>query len=121
MVACALLGVSATALADAREVLADVKDNGRIDGCYTRAELREALALANDDERLYGEAVDLIKDAQIRHSGPGCNGNLTIPRRAVADDSGSGLALWVGLAAAIGAVAAGAGWWGRRGRDEAGG
>ena len=45
MLALALLGQSAAALADGRDVLADAKDNQRIDGCYERAELNEALDL----------------------------------------------------------------------------
>ena len=65
MLALALLALSATALADGRDVLADAKDNGRIDGCYTRAELNEALDLARADQRLYGSTVDLIRDARI--------------------------------------------------------
>ena len=36
--------LTASALADGRDVLADAKDNQRVDGCYTRAEFRDALA-----------------------------------------------------------------------------
>ncbi|HEX2507583.1 MAG TPA: hypothetical protein VHK23_04610, partial [Miltoncostaeaceae bacterium] len=61
----ALLAQSATALADGRDVLADAQDNGRIDGCYSRAELNEALDLARGDQRIYSVTVDLIKGARL--------------------------------------------------------
>lgn len=120
MLALALLGPAATALADGRDVLADAKDNERIDGCYSRAELREALALALDNDRLYGATVDLIKDAQIdRVAVPGvaCGAGPAAAGPAVQDTSGGSLAVWLGLAAVVGGVAVGAGVWaGRAGR-----
>jgi hypothetical protein len=119
MLALALLGQSATALADGRDVLADVQDNGRIDGCYTRGELNEALALAGEDQRLYGSSVDLIKEARIaavEGAGRVCgSGAATVPVAAVEDDSGGSLGIWIGLAVVVGAVAVGAGVWARRG------
>jgi hypothetical protein len=124
MLALALLGLSATAFADGRDVLADVQDNGRIDGCYTRAEFRDALRLASDDQRLYGSAVDLIKEARITNvevPGEPCGAARTVPETAVEDDSGGSLGIWLGLAIAVGAVAVGAGVWARRGgRDDSG-
>jgi len=125
MLALALLGLSATAFADGRDVLADAKDNGTIDGCYTRAELRDALRLAGNDQRLYGETVDLIKEARITNvkvPGEPCGGVRTVPAAAVEDDSGGSIGIWIGLAVAVGAVAVGAGVWARRGagRDDPG-
>jgi hypothetical protein len=118
MLALALLGLSATAFADGRDVLADAKDNGQIDGCYTRAEFRDALRLAGDDQRLYGSTVDLIREARITNvkvQGEPCGGARTVPTAAVEDDSGGSIGIWIGLAVAVGAVAVGAGVWARRG------
>jgi hypothetical protein len=123
MLALALLVLSATALADGRDVLADAKDNGRIDACYTRAELNEALDLARDDQRLYGSAVDLIRDARITNverPGQPC-GTSVATADAVEDDSGGSLGIWIGLAVAVGAVAVGAGVWARRGAGRGAG
>lgn len=125
MLALALLGLSATAFADGRDVLADAKDNGQIDGCYTRAEFRDALRLAGNDQRLYGSTIDLIKEARITNvavPGEPCGSARTVPATAVEDDSGGSLGIWIGLAVAVGAVAVGAGVWARRGggRDEPG-
>jgi hypothetical protein len=125
MLALALLGLSATAFADGRDVLADVQDNGRVDGCYTRAEFRDALRLAGNDQRLYGSQVDVIKDARITNvkvPGEPCGSARTVPETAVEDDSGGSLGIWIGLAVEVGAVAVGAGAWARRGggRDEPG-
>ncbi len=116
MLALALLGPSATALADGRDVLADVKDNDRVNGCYSRAELNEALDLARGYDQLYGVAVNLIKDARItrvERPGIGCAGGPA-GAIAVADTSGGSLGLFLGVAAAVGAVAVGAGAWTRR-------
>lgn len=120
MLALALLALSATALADGRDVLADAKDNGRIDACYTRAELNEALDLAREDQRLYGSTVDLIRDARItsvERPGEACGGAAAVPAAAVQDESGGSLGIWIGLAVVVGAVAVGAGVWARRGGD----
>ena len=124
ILALALLGASATALADGRDVLADYEDNGRIDACYTRAEFQEALRLARDDQRQYGAAVDVILDAQITNvarPGEPCGAPGATTAVPVEDDSGSGLAIWIGLAVAVGAVALGAGAWARRGAGRPGG
>jgi hypothetical protein len=124
MLALALLGLAATALADGRDVLADVQDNGRVDGCYTRAELNEALDLARDDQRLYGSAVDLIRDARITNverPGQPCGTSVATADAAVEDDSGGSLGIWIGLAVAVGAVAVGAGVWARRGAGRGAG
>jgi hypothetical protein len=124
MLALALLGQSATSLADGRDVLADVEDNGRIDGCYTRAELNEALDLARADQRLYGSAVDLIRDARITHvvqPGRPCGSGSATAGVAVQDTSGGSPGLWVGVGLAVGAVAVGAGVWASRAGRGAGG
>jgi hypothetical protein len=116
MLALALLGPSATALADGRDVLADVKDNDRIDDCYTRSELNEALDLARGYDQLYGVAIDLIKDARItRVARPGVPcGRGAAGAAAAEDDSGGSLGVFLGVAVAVGAVAVGAGAWTRR-------
>jgi hypothetical protein len=115
MLALALLGPSATALADGRDVLADVNDNDRIDGCYTRAELNEALDLARGYDQLYGVAIDLIKDARItRVVRPGVPCGSVPAAAAAAADSGGSLGVFLGVAVAVGAVAVGAGAWTRR-------
>jgi hypothetical protein len=116
MLALALLGPSATALGDGRDVLADVNDNGRIDGCYSRADLNEALDLARGYDQLYGVSVDLIKEARItRVERPGVPcGSAVAAAGAVEDGSGGSLGVFIGAAVAVGVVAVGAGAWARR-------
>lgn len=116
MLALALLGPSATALADGRDVLADVKDNDRIDGCYSRQELNEALDLARGYDQLYGVAVDLIREARITNvaRADGSCGGPVAAGAAVADESGGSLGIWIGLAAVVGGVAVAAGAWAGR-------
>jgi len=119
MIVLALLAAAAAALgAGGREVLSDLEDNQRIDGCYTRVEYRDALRHVRNDQRLYAAAPDLIAEARItRLAGPdgGCLPPHTAPAAAVEEDSGGGPGIWIGLAVAVGAVAAGAGAWARRG------
>ncbi|WP_217914397.1 hypothetical protein [Miltoncostaea marina] len=106
-----LLGVTASALAGGRDVLADAQDS-RIDGCYTRAEYREALRLAGADEVLYGNTIEMIELAQssrVARPGRPCGEAATVPRRAVEDPSGSPRGLLAGMALAVGLVAVGAG------------
>jgi hypothetical protein len=125
MMVLALLATSAAALsAGGRGVLTDLEDNGRIDGCYTRSEYRDALRIARDDQRLYGDAPSVIAEAEIvRRAGPDgeCLPPRTAPAAAVDDDSGGGLGIWIGLAVAVGAVAVGAGAWARRGTGDGAG
>ena len=123
MLALALLGLAATALADGRDVLADVQDNRRIDGCYTRAELNEALDLVRPNEQLYGVTVDLIKNARITNverPGQPC-GSRVAAGEAVEDESGGSPGLFLGAVVAAGAVAVGTGVWSSRARRGAGG
>jgi hypothetical protein len=118
----ALLALSASALASGRDVLGDYQDNGRIDACYGRSEFREALSLAQDNQRVYGNAIDVIRDAMdtnLARPGERCTAAQQAPDRAVDDSDGSGAALWIGLAVAVGVVAVGAGAWARRGGREA--
>ena len=69
MLALALLGQSATALADGRDVLADAKDNRRIDGCYSApGAQRGPRPAAAPNELLYGVNADLIRDARITNA-----------------------------------------------------
>ena len=122
MIVLALLGPAAVALADGRDVLADAQDNGRVDACYSRSELREGLRLARADQRLYSAAVDNIQEARISNvkvAGQPCGSGRVVPHEAIPDDSGAGPGLWIGLLAAVGVVAVGAGTWARRaGRDD---
>jgi hypothetical protein len=116
----ALLGPTASALADGRDVLADAKDNQRVDACYTRADFRDALARIRDDQRLYSALRDVIEEAEISNvkvPGQPCGSGRRVPSSAIPDDSGSSPALWIGAIAAVGLVGTGAGWWaGRAGR-----
>ena len=100
-------------------MLADAADNGRIDACYSRAEFRDALAQARDDQRLYGTAIDVIKEATISNvtvPGRPCGSGRTVPSHAVPVSSSGASTVWgaaallvIGGAAVAGAVA-------RRGR-----
>jgi hypothetical protein len=118
MVALGLLGLSATALAGGQDVLNDAKDNQRVDGCYSRADFRAALRLANEDQRLYSYEIEAIQDAQISHvkvPGEPCGSGRSIPATPRPDHSGGGTgALWAGLLAGVGAVSVGAGLRARR-------
>jgi hypothetical protein len=120
MMVLALLATSAAAAlaAGGREVLDDLQDNQRIDGCYTRAQYRDALRLVRKDQRLYAAAPDVIAEAeQVKRAGPdgGCLPPRTAPAAAIEDDSGGGTGIWIGLAVAVGVVAVGAGAWARLG------
>jgi hypothetical protein len=118
MVALGLLGLSATALAGGQDVLNDAKDNQRVDGCYSRAEFRAALRLANEDQRLYSYEIEAIQEAQITHvtvPGEPCGSGRSIPAHPRTDGSDGGAApLWAGVLAAVGLVSAGAGLRARR-------
>ncbi len=117
MLALALLGQAATSLADGRDVLADVEDNGRIDGCYSRAELTEGLDLLSPNDRLYGVKADLIAQAQITNverPGVPCGSRAAAEAGPAGDDSGGSLGVFLGAAAAAGAIAVGAAVWARR-------
>lgn len=123
MLALALLGQAATALADGRDVLADAQDNGSIDDCYSRQELNEALDLARGDQRIYSVTVDLIKGARLTNvTRPGvpCGALPVSTERPVEDDSGASPGVWIGVAAAVAAAAAGAGAWAVRARGGPG-
>jgi len=116
MIVLALLGPAAVALADGKDVLADAQDS-RVDACYSRAELRDALRLARADQRLYSAIVDTIEEAQISNvtvAGQPCGSGRRVPHEAIPDDSGTGPELWIGLLAAVGVVAVGAGAWAHR-------
>lgn len=120
----ALLALSGTALADGRDILADYEDNVRIDGCYTRAEFRDALRLVRDDQRQYANAADVIGQAEIsRVARPGepCGASRTAPAAAADEGSGPSSGLWLGIAGAVCAGAVGGGVWARRrAHDEPG-
>ena len=122
MLALVLLGSTATALGSGQEILSDAQD-GTIDNCYTRAEYRDALRLARDDERLYGTRIETIEQAQnTRVTVPGepCGSVSTVPDAVPDDDSGGSAVLWVALAGGVVVVSVGAGAWARRGRDGEG-
>ena len=125
MLALVLLGPTAPAVASGQEILSDAQD-GPIDNCYSRAEYREALRLARDDQRLYSAAIDIIDQAQntnVTVPGEPCGTTSTVPAAVAEEDGGGSALLWVGLAVAVGVVAVGAGAWARRGagRDDGGG
>jgi hypothetical protein len=122
MLALVLLATAGSALASGQDILNDALD-GRVDACYSRAEFREALRLARDDQRLYGTAIDTIKEAELTNvavPGQPCGSGSTVPGGAVEEDSGTSAGLWIGLAAVVGLVAVGAGAWARRGGGDAG-
>ncbi|HTI34352.1 MAG TPA: hypothetical protein VL422_11785 [Miltoncostaea sp.] len=115
----ALLVTAPAALSSGRDVLADAKDNQQVDGCYTRADLDEALRLARADQRLYGVLVDVISEAQISNvavKGEPCGTARRVPGRAVDDTGGGSPAVWGGAVLAIGVVGTGAGLMARRRR-----
>ena len=105
-----LLGVTASALADGRDVLSDAED-GRIDACYSRAEFRDALGQARDDQRLYGTAIDTIKEAtysNVTVPGRPCGSGRTVPATAVPVSSSGASTVWGGaaLVVVLGAIGA---------------
>lgn len=115
----ALLVTAPAAFADGRDVLADAKDN-RVDQCYTRAELNEALRLARADQRLYGVLVEIVEQAgigKVKVEGQPCGSARRVPGDAIDDTGGASPALWGGVVLAVGLVGAGAGLAARRGRD----
>lgn len=116
----ALLVTAPAAHADGRDVLADAQQDNRVDACYTRAELNEALRLARADQRLYGVLVEVIQEAQISNvevEGQPCGSGRRVPGEAIDDTGGPSAALWGGVLAAVGAVGVGAGLVARRRRD----
>lgn len=120
MSALVLLGVTASALGDGRDVLADAQD-GRIDACYSRAEFRDALDRARDDQRLYATAIDTIKEATISNvtvPGQPCGSGRTVPREPVPVSSSGASTLWGGAALVVIVGALGAGALARRRRAD---
>jgi hypothetical protein len=112
IVALVLPGLAGSALADGRSVLVDA-DDGKIDECYSRAEFRDALAQARDDQRLYADAIGVIKQGRISNvtvPGRPCGSGRAVPRSAVAVSSSGAATLWGGAAllVAIGALGAAA-------------
>ena len=112
MSALMLLGVTASALADGQAVLADAAD-GQMDACYSRADLRDALAQARDDQRLYSATIEVIDEARISNverPGRPCGSGRSVPETAIPVSSSGASTVW-GAAALIvvaGAVGAGA-------------
>jgi hypothetical protein len=122
MLALVLLGPAAVAVAGGRELLADAQD-GRVDACYSRAEFRDGLRLARADQRLYGFALDAIKEAQISNvavDGRPCGSRRTAPSRAVAVDAGATRGVWGTVAVVVIAGAAAAGLVAHRARRDRG-
>ena len=117
----ALLALSATALADGRDILADYEDNYRIDSCYTRAEFRDALRLLRDDQRQYANAPEVVSEAEITnvaHPGEPCGAARTAPAAAVDDGSGPVSTVWLGVLGVVAVGAVGGGVWARRGHGD---
>ena len=116
-----LLVTAPAALADGRDVLADAQQDNRVDGCYTRADLNEALRLARADQRLYGVLVDVISEAQISNvkvKGQPCGSGRRVPSEGLEDRGGAGAARGGGL---LGGVGLGGGGGGRAARRRRGG
>ena len=113
------LVIPAAALATGQDILNDFEDNGQIDECYTREEFRAALRLARADERVYGNAVDALEEAQVTNvARPGEECSAASGNTGEGDDGGVGIGVWIGLAVAVGLVAAGAGAWARRSQGD---
>lgn len=116
-----LLALAAAAVGSGRDVIADYELHGEITGCYTAKDYRDALRTLRLDERLYGNAIEVIQEARttnIARPGEPCTPARTAPEEAVSDDSGSGVGIWLVLAGAVGAIAVGAGVWARRGGGD---
>jgi len=116
----------AAALASGRAVLADYRDNGRIDSCYTLADYQQALRLVRPDQAQYGALVDVILNAQVTNlkvAGQPCRPQVATTTATDQDDDGGGSStfLWVGVVLAVGVVAIGAGALARRRRGGGGG
>lgn len=116
------LALPVSALADGRAILDDFQEDGQIDRCYSRAEFRQALRLVRSDQRQYGASADVIQQARVTNvaePGEPCEVSVTMTTPVESDD-GPALGLWIGLAVAVGLVAAGAGAWARRGASRPG-
>ncbi len=114
-----LLGLAGSALADGRDVVFDAQQDGKIDACYSRAEFRDALALARDDQRLYADAIGTIKEGMISNvtvPGQPCGSGRAVPQAAIPVSSSGATTLWGGAALLVAAGALGAGALARRGR-----
>lgn len=121
MFALVLLGPAGSALAGGQAVLADAQNNERVDGCYTRAEFRDALRMARDDQRLYSALVDVIDEAKITNvkvDGAPCGSGRVAPGSATDVDAGGGAGIWIGALALVGLVGAGAAGWAHFGDKE---
>ncbi len=113
-----LLALAAVAVGSGRDVIADYEMHGEVTGCYSAKDYRDALRILRLDEKLYGNAIEVIQEARttnIARPGEPCTPARTAPEEAVSDDSGSGIGIWLGLAGAVGVIAVGAGVWARRG------
>jgi hypothetical protein len=122
LIALVLLAFAATGFGAGEDVIQDFQADGQINGCYTDAEFREALRALRADEVLYGNAIEVIQEARATNTaepGEPCEGGVPV-EEASGEDSGSGVGLWLGLAAAVGLIAVGAGLWARRGGTDDG-
>jgi hypothetical protein len=111
MFALVLLGPTGSALAGGQAVLADAQDNGRVDGCYSRTEFRDALRMARNDQRLYSAVIDTIEEARITNvavDGAPCGSGRVAPGSATDVDAGGGAGIWIGALALVGLVGVGA-------------
>jgi hypothetical protein len=116
VIALVLLAWVAMAVGSGSDLIADYQSNGQVTGCYSEQDFQEALQELRADERLYGNAIEVIQEARatnVADADGNCPGAAEV--EAVEDDSGSGAGLWIGLAAAVGLIAVGAGLWARRG------
>lgn len=117
VIALVLLALVATALGSGRDVIADYQD-GQINACYTERDFRDALRVLRADEKLYGNAIEVVQEARATNTiGPDgtCEGASPPPAPVADEGSGPGAAFWVGLVGVLGLVIVGAGVWARRG------
>ncbi|MEW6583752.1 MAG: hypothetical protein AB1416_13430 [Actinomycetota bacterium] len=107
LAAVAVLGaVPAVALSSAQEVIADYKDDGQVQGCYSSRDFERAIEELDPNEAIYEQSRDILRQAQAR-----------CLAEAGDDGGGSGAGLWIGIAAGIGVVAVGTGILARRRGD----
>lgn len=93
------------ALSSAQDVIADYNDDGQIQGCYSAKDFNDAVDKLDPNNAIYEASRDIIRQAQAR----------CLAAEPTKDEGGGGGAgLWIGLAAGVIVVAAGAGLMARR-------
>ena len=116
-----VLMLPVTASASARDVINDLLDNGRIDACHPRADYTAALKVSpQPDLGVYG--ISPAEAVSLALGDPALVGTASrpCPDTQAASSGGSGAAVWVGVGAAVAAVAGGTFYWLRRRRAAPG-